>query len=59
MKVYSHLNRRIWYDPHLRMWTMQLVDADENQVGDVDYGPKSIAFSFLHEGQITSNKGQA
>jgi len=37
MKLYSHGMRRVWYDRHLRMWTLQTVDFSGNQVGEVEY----------------------
>jgi hypothetical protein len=39
MKTYTSKDqrRRAWYDPSLRLWTMQDLDPAGNQVGDVDY----------------------
>ena len=43
--------RRIWYDPGLRLWTMQERDRRGNQVGDVDYTPdRKTAFDWLKGG---------
>jgi hypothetical protein len=48
MKTYTHMNRRIWYDPHLRMWTLQDIDSEENQVGEVTYASRAFAFTYLY-----------
>jgi hypothetical protein len=48
MNTYTHNRRRIWYDRHLRFWTLQQLDERGNQVGDVEYTPnKRHAFSWL------------
>ena len=48
-KTYDYLHRRIWYDRHYRMWTMQTVDAAGNQTcAECSYGPRNIAFAYLY-----------
>lgn len=48
MKTYTNELRRIWYDPYLRVWTMQEVDAEDIQVGEVDYTTdRKWAFAWL------------
>jgi hypothetical protein len=48
LKTYQIGNKRIWYDPHERVWTLQRIDEEENQVGDCEYttGRKN-AFNWL------------
>lgn len=29
--------RRVWFDRNLRLWTLQLLDENGDQVGSVDY----------------------
>ncbi len=49
MKAYTNGTRVIWYDPHLRLWTLQTVDAEGYQVGSVDYGiDRAEAFAWLN-----------
>lgn len=49
MKTYRNGLRRIWYDWHLRMWTMQRVDRSGNQVGEVEYDfNRKRAFDWLN-----------
>ena len=49
MKTYEKSNKRIWYDPHIRVWTMQVIDSQGYQVGDVDYTPfRKEAFDWLN-----------
>ena len=58
MKTYTKswpkvgLHRRCWYDPHFRMWTLQHIDNDGNQMGEVEYVPKRVqAMSWLWTGE--------
>ena len=51
MKTYTHMNRRVWYDTHLRMWTLQALDSNGDQAGEVAYGPKVVAFTYLYAKQ--------
>lgn len=37
MKTHARDNRRAWYDPRLKTWTYWTVDADGNQVAEVEY----------------------
>ena len=40
--------KRIWFDTHLRLWTLQTLDTDQNQVGSVDYSTnRTNAFLWL------------
>ncbi len=51
MVTYDIRTRRIWYDPHLRFWTMQERDRRGNQVGDVEYtADRKLAFDWLKGG---------
>jgi len=43
MKTHERPGRRAWYDPHLRLWTLQKTDPAGNQVGEVDYTPERRA----------------
>lgn len=48
MKTYDNGLKRIWYDPHLRLWTLQRLDAAGDQVGSVDYRTaRTAAFAWL------------
>lgn len=50
MKTHTRGLRHIWYDPYLRLWTLQRVDADDCQVGEVEYTTdRREAFAFLNE----------
>lgn len=43
--------RRAWWDRNLRLWTTQIVDADENQLGEVEYTPdQKLAMRWLKTG---------
>ncbi len=51
MKVHGRDNRRTWFDPHLRLWTMVTVDSDENQIGFAQYdNRRSIVMKWLKTG---------
>jgi len=59
MKVYEHGPRRMWYDPHLRLWTIVTVDEGGNQIGDAEYeNQRELAFQWLSgiPGGVTGNK---
>lgn len=50
MKTYENdgKSRRVWYDPCLRLWTLQCLDPAGYQVGEVEYAvTKSDAFEWL------------
>ena len=52
MKTHDNKTRskRIWFDTHLRLWTLQNLDADGNQIGSVDYlTNRTNAFLWLKE----------
>jgi len=56
MKTYRGDKKRIWYDPHLRMWTLQVLDSNDpcfaNQVGDTTATSKrDIAFEWLNKSE--------
>ena len=41
-------NRRVWFDPHLRLWTLQVLDENGDQLGSVAYDYRKInAAMFL------------
>lgn len=49
MKTHRNGLKATWYDPHLRLWTLQVLDEDGNQVGSVDYHPhRQFAFDWLN-----------
>jgi hypothetical protein len=55
MKTRQKDNRRIWWDNHLRLWTMQTVDADGDQVDSVEYtADRRLALAWLESGQLKS-----
>lgn len=50
MKTYTSKDgtRRIFYDTHERLWTQLTLDAEGNQVGNVEYtGERWIAKAWL------------
>jgi hypothetical protein len=52
MKTHDNKNKtkRIWYDTRLRLWTLQDLDSQENQIGNVDYSiDRKNAFEWLKE----------
>lgn len=52
MKTHENKNKtkRIWYDTRLRLWTLQDLDSQENQIGNVDYSiDRKNAFEWLKE----------
>lgn len=56
-KIYKNGNRRIWWNPHIRMWTQQIVDEEENQVGECEYDrDREVAFRFLNDTQVFGQK---
>lgn len=47
----------IWYDPHLRLWTLQTIDNDGNQIGQVDYTViRANAFRWLDTGDTEDKR---
>jgi len=49
MKVYQKGMRKVWYDPHQRLWTLQVVDENDWQVGDCEYTPfKTEAMEWMN-----------
>jgi hypothetical protein len=52
MKTYTNENRCIWYDTHLKLWTMITKDTEGNQIGDADYtNLRRLAFYWLRTGK--------
>lgn len=50
MKTYHNKTKTkaLWYDHHIRSWTMQTLDADMNQLGCCDYCvSRATAFAWL------------
>jgi len=48
MKTYEDGPRRVWYDFNIQLWTLQEVDENGYQIGDVDYTPfREQAFAWL------------
>jgi hypothetical protein len=50
MKTYhsKDLLKRVFFDTHLRLWTMISLDADGNQIGSADYTTDRLyAFTWL------------
>jgi hypothetical protein len=50
----SHENKtktkRIWFDKRLRLWTLQNMDQNQNQIDGVQYEPnRKNAFNWLNE----------
>ena len=39
MKAHNNKTKtkRIWFDTRLRLWTLQNLDNQDNQIGDIDY----------------------
>jgi len=58
-RIYEAGNRRIWYDRRCRVWTMQILDPEGNQIGDAEHeAVKMLAFRWLRKGgQILHKKG--
>jgi len=54
MKTYvsSDGKREVWFDTHLKMWTMRNIDSDGNQIGDCDYTcQKNLCLFWLKNGR--------
>ena len=54
MKTYENETetKRIWYDERLRLWTLQVLDDQKNQIGDVEYTPyRREALKWLNDVQ--------
>lgn len=50
-KIYADGDRRVWWDSHLRLWTLQVVDSAGDQVGSVDYtNLRRVAMIWLKTG---------
>ena len=52
MKAHNNKTKtkRIWFDTRLRLWTLQNLDNQDNQIGDIDYSAnKKNAFEWLKE----------
>ena len=52
MKTYHNADRsaRLYYDTHLRLWTMISLDLEGNQVGSADYTTsRERAFTWLSQ----------
>ena len=47
MKTYYSPGYRYWYDIHLKMWTVLIVDKEGNQIGHAEY--------FGNRGQLVTN----
>lgn len=48
MKTYHRSTTRIWFDPSLRLWTLQRINKFFEQVGSVEYTTsKKVAFFWL------------
>jgi hypothetical protein len=50
MKTYHNADRsaRIYYDTHLRLWTLISLDLEGNQIGSADYTTnRERAFTWL------------
>ena len=57
MKTYENNTKRVWFDNKLRLWTLQHLDAEGNQVGNVDYSTsKETAFNWLTDLLNNSSK---
>ena len=39
LRTYENATRtkRIWYNPYEKVWVLQTLDADGNQIGNADY----------------------
>ena len=51
MKTYHNASgtKRIFYNPHIRSWTLQNIDKDGNQIGDADFcHNRQTAFAWLN-----------
>lgn len=45
----SNRSRAAWYDPYIKLWTLQHLDPEGNQVGPADYcHNRCHAFEWLH-----------
>ena len=53
MKVHFNPLRRVWYDPQLRLWTMQSLDADGDQIGIVEYTASRVYAMRWFKGLLT------
>jgi hypothetical protein len=54
MKTYTNENRSIWYNTHLKLWTMITKDTEGDQIGDADYtNLRRLAFYWLRTGNFT------
>ena len=52
MKAHNNKTKtkRIWFDTRLRLWTLQNLDNQDNQIGDIDYSNnKKNDFELLKE----------
>ena len=50
MKTYYNekRDRAVWFNPHIRSWTLQHLDAEGNQVGSAEFCHNRIhAFAWL------------
>ena len=53
MKVHVNPLRRVWYDSQLRLWTMQSLDADGDQIGIVEYTASRVYAMRWWKGLLT------
>jgi hypothetical protein len=47
MKTYTKPGKMLWYDTHIRFWTMTEIDEQGNQIGDAAYtSSRQVAFDW-------------
>lgn len=52
MKTYANADnsKRVWYDTHIRLWTLQTLDPEGNQTGECNYhSSRKFAMAWLTE----------
>lgn len=52
MKTYDNADnsKRVWYDTHIRLWTLQTIDPEGNQTGECNYhSSRKFAMAWLTE----------